>query len=93
MNIYIIEYAEKNTKRPIAILDDRILVDLFFSTAEWKLEPKTGIWSMNFLATHYKKEESGILEYVEVLEYSHLRPKPVLPKIRIPDLSRMSRFD
>lgn len=48
---------------------------------------------MNFLATHYKKEESGILEYVEVLEYSHLRPKPVLPKIRIPDLSRMSRFD
>ena len=75
MDIYIIEYVEDGNKFPLALLEDRKLVDIFMSTRTWE----NG--KLNFIATHFKKEECGVLKKVDVLDYSHLRP---LPKIRIP---------
>ena len=74
-DIYIIEHLDEGKKTPIAILEDIKLVDIFMSTTPWV----NG--QLNFVATHYKKEDCGVLQKITVLDYSHLRP---LPKIRIP---------
>jgi hypothetical protein len=75
MDIYIIEYLDDGKRFPMAILEDSKLVDIFMSTRPWE----NG--QLNFVATHFKKEECGVLQKIAVLDYSHLRP---LPKIRIP---------
>lgn len=87
-SIYIIEYIDGETRITLAILDERSLAETFMSTVPWQNDPKTGTWHMKFVATHYKKEPSGVLEKIEVLETPQTRPKPLLPKIRIPSLKR-----
>jgi len=72
---------------PMAILEDIKLVDAFMSTTPWNKDEKTGEPRLNFVATHYIKEPCGVLQRKKVLDYSHMRPKTALPKIRIPRLS------
>lgn len=72
VSIYIINYV-KDGSYPIAILEERILVDAFMSANPWHMSP-IGLPYMDFEAKHYKKDPTGTLEFVAKLDYSHLAP-------------------
>jgi hypothetical protein len=80
-SIYIVEYIDDKTRQPVALLDERSLVDAFMSTCSWHSDPILGTWHMTFVATHYKKDPSGVLEKIEVLDYTHLAPPQRKPKL------------
>lgn len=73
VSIYIINYVKDGKKQPIAILEERILVDAFMSSNPWHMSPM-GIPYMDFEAKHYKKDPVGTLEFVAKIDYSHLAP-------------------
>jgi hypothetical protein len=84
-DIYFIEYSNHNSRYLVAMLEDRALVNSFMSNVTWKVG-RNGEWCQDFKATHYKKEASGVLQFIGELDYSQGRPvrPPPLPRIRIP---------
>jgi hypothetical protein len=78
-SIYIINHTHGATTRPIAILEDRILVDGLMKIHPWHFSPM-GLPYMEFSAVHYHKEPCGVLQLVGTLDYSHLAPPQRLPR-------------
>ena len=82
-DIYTIEYSKDDVRYMIAILEDRALVNSFMTNLPWKV-CRNGDWCLEFKATHYKKDPSGILQLIGVLDYSKERPPQPPLRIRIP---------
>uniref|UniRef100_A0A6C0KZH8 Uncharacterized protein n=1 Tax=viral metagenome TaxID=1070528 RepID=A0A6C0KZH8_9ZZZZ len=78
-SIYIINHTHGAITRPIAILEDRILVDGVMKIHPWHFSPM-GLPYMEFSAVHYYKEPCGVLQLVGTLDYSHLAPPPRLAR-------------
>jgi hypothetical protein len=84
-DIYMIEYSNNDSHYLVAMLEDRNLVKSFMTNVTWRIG-KNGDWCQDFKATHYKKDPSGVLQFIGVLDYSQWRPQkpPPLARIRIP---------